>query len=74
MEKPSNSFLMRGHQHRMSHYVFPIAAMRHVQAGGRSSKLSLEFTTLLRTHGLIGERDVLERDRRQLSEKSFHSL
>lgn len=71
---PLRGILEKRYQNQMNKNVFPIAAMRHAQAGGKSSKLSLEFTSLLRKHGLIGERAVMDGDRRQLSEKSFHSL
>lgn len=71
---PLHDIFQRRSRYRMNSHVFPIAAMRHAQAGGKSSKLSLEFTALLRKHGFIGEREVMEGDRRQLSEKSFHSL
>ena len=49
--------------------------MKHAQGGGKSSKLSLEFTGLLKKHGIIsaGERKG-KGDKRVLSEKSFHSL
>lgn len=62
------------YSNRISEYVFPIAAMRHAQAGGKSSKLSLEFTGLLKEHGFIREKKRKEGQRRELSELSFHSL
>lgn len=48
--------------------------MRHSQAGN-SSKLSWDFTELLRKHGLIVRHDQkAQGNRRTLAEKSFHSL
>ena len=71
---PLKDLLVRRAQYRANEYVFPIASMKHAQAGGKSSKLSLEFTALLRQYGFIGEHEELEGDKRKLSEKSFHSL
>lgn len=60
---------------RINEFVFPLAAMKHAQAGGKSGKLSLEFTVLLRQHGIIAPKmEERNGDRRQLAEKSFHSL
>lgn len=38
---------------RINEFVFPLAAMKHAQGGSKSGKLSLEFTNLLRQHGII---------------------
>lgn len=38
---------------RINEFVFPLAAMKHARGGGKSGKLSLEFTDLLRQHGII---------------------
>lgn len=60
---------------RINEFVFPLAAMKHAQAGGKSGKLSQEFTDLLRQHGVIAPKtEERNGDRRQLAEKSFHSL
>lgn len=71
---PLEKVLMRRKECSISKYVFPLAAMKHAQGGSKSSKLSLEFTDLLEKHGFIGKRKELEGDRRELAEKSFHSL
>lgn len=56
--------------------VFPIAASKFTQAGNKTSKISLEFTDLLKKHNFISPEDNSQRigDRRNLSELSFHSL
>lgn len=71
---PLENVLRRRREVAVNKYVFPIAAMRHSQGGGKSSKLSLEFTNLLEEHGFIEKRKELKGDRRELAEKSFHSL
>lgn len=71
---PLEKVLIRRKEGSISKYVFPLAAMKHAQGGGKSSKLSLEFTDLLGKHGFIGKKKALEGDRRELAEKSFHSL
>lgn len=63
----------------LSPYIFPWAAARFAQAGGASSKLSLEFCALLRRHGILRAVDdaglVRQYKRRhRISEVSFHSL
>ena len=66
--------LQRRHEKKINDYVFPLSAMRHSQAGN-SSKLSWDFTELLRKHGLIVRHDQkAQGNRRTLAEKSFHSL
>lgn len=75
MISPLKDILTRRLEWQVNEFVFPLAAMKHAQAGGKSSKLSLEFTGLLRSHGLIAPKSKeKEGSRRQLSEKSFHSL
>lgn len=72
---PLKKILERRMEGRINEFVFPLAAMKHAQGGGRSGKLSLEFTDLLRQHGLIAPKaEGKNGDRRQLAEKSFHSL
>lgn len=71
---PLEKVLLRRKEVSVSKYVFPIAAMRHSQGGDKSSKLSLEFTDFLEEHGFIEKRQELKGDRRELAEKSFHSL
>lgn len=73
--EPLRACLSRLSACRVSEYVFPLAAMRYAQAGGKVSKLSLEFTGLLKEYGFVDGGEVLLRgDRRKLSELSFHSL
>ncbi len=73
--QPLKEVLERRLLNRVNDYVFPLAALRHAHAGGRSDKLSTEFTTLLKTYGIIREMPGEARgDRHRLSEKSFHSL
>ncbi|WP_295874743.1 tyrosine-type recombinase/integrase [uncultured Akkermansia sp.] len=72
--KPLERVLQRRKEVSISKYVFPIAAMKHSQGGGKSSKLSLEFTNLLEEHGFISKSKKQKGDRRELAEKSFHSL
>lgn len=69
-------------------YVFPRLAARYGQAGGKSSKLSLDFRALLRRVGVIAQEEIVaeEKDtpvdrhrkrkgsRRSTSPLSFHSL
>jgi integrase len=75
LEKRQNSGLMAFDEH-----VFPFAAARIRQAGGKSSKLSVEFGKLLEEHGLRKSskqrRKEGEESRtgRLLSSLSFHSL
>lgn len=60
---------------KISDYVFPVAAMRHAQANNTSSKLSIEFNTLLKKFDFIEkEQEELTGKRRQLAPLSFHSL
>lgn len=60
---------------RMSDYVFPVAAMRHAQADHMSSKLSIEFTGLLKQFGFIEEEmAALPGNRRRVAPLSFHCL
>lgn len=60
---------------RVNEFVFPLAAMKHAQAGGRSDKLSTEFTSLLRRHGIVEDEPTeVKGDRHKLASKSFHSL
>lgn len=60
---------------RVNEFVFPLAAMKHAQAGGRSDKLSTEFTSLLRQHGIVEDTsEEVKGDRHKLASKSFHSL
>lgn len=60
---------------RVNEFVFPLAAMKHAQAGGRSDKLSTEFTSLLRQHGIVKDAsEEVKGDRHKLASKSFHSL
>lgn len=60
---------------RVNEFVFPLAAMKHAQAGGRSDKLSTEFTSLLRHHGIVEDTsEEVKGDRHKLTSKSFHSL
>lgn len=56
---------------RINEFVFPLAAMKHAQGGSKSGKLSLEFTNLLRQHGIIAPKaEEKNGDRRQLAEKA----
>lgn len=72
---PLKDLLERRGELRVNDFVFPISAMKYMNQGMKSSKLSLEFTSLLREHGFIEpQRGTTEGDRRVLSEKSFHSL
>lgn len=72
---PLKKILERRMEGRINEFVFPLAAMKHAQGGGKSGKLSLEFTDLLRQHGIIAPKtEEKNGDRRQLAEKSFHSL
>ena len=73
--RPLKEILEERERYSINEFVFPLAAMKHAQGGGKSSKLSLEFTGLLKKHGIIsaGERKG-KGDKRVLSEKSFHSL
>ncbi len=62
-----------------SDYVFPYAAARYHEAGGKTSKLSIEFTGLLRKHGIRADGDddrdeVRARKGHRISALSFHSL
>lgn len=53
-------------------YVFPSAARQHMRSKG---KLSVEFTTLLKAHGILSrEKEATTGDRRPVSVKSFHSI
>lgn len=73
--QPLKEVLERRLLNRVNDYVFPLSALRHAHAGGRSDKLSTEFTTLLKTYGIIREMpEEVRGDRHRLSEKSFHSL
>lgn len=53
---PVKKILERRMEGRINEFVFPLAAMKHAQGGGKSGKLSLEFTNLLRQHGIIAPR------------------
>lgn len=53
-------------------YVFPTVARQHMRSRG---KLSIEFTALLRAHGILEQtKEVTTGDRRPVSPKSFHSI
>lgn len=53
-------------------YVFPAVAQQHIRSRG---KLSVEFTALLRTYGILEhETETTTGDRRPVSPKSFHSI
>jgi len=72
---PLKKILERRLKGSINEFVFPLAAMKYAQGGGKSSKLSIEFTGLLRKHGFIESKKTGNQgDRRQLAEKSFHSL
>ncbi len=60
----------------VSDYIFPIAAMKHMQGGNISSKLSIEFNKLLKEHGFIEDNLASSGKgaRRKQAELSFHSL
>lgn len=70
--RPLKEILEERERYSINEFVFPLAAMKHAQGGGKSSKLSLEFTGLLKKHGIIsaGERKG-KGDKRVLSEKAF---
>lgn len=74
--QPLKEVLTRRYEGRVNEYVFPLAAMKHAQADNTSSKLSTEFTTLLKKHGFIENLNnaPLHGDRRKLPDLSFHSL
>lgn len=59
-----------------SPFVFPYAAARYAESGGKTSKLSIEFNNLLYKHGIINKRteELRGTRRHRISEKSFHSL
>ncbi len=73
---PLKSILERRKASSVSEYVFPMAAMRHTQAGNTCGKLSMDFHELLKQHGFIESTDKksLQGNRRQQAELSFHSL
>ena len=62
---------------KWSEYVFPFAKMRIDQAGGKTSKLSLDFSQLVKELGIKSslrpEENIPERAR-QWNPKTFHSL
>ncbi len=56
---------------RVSEYVFPEMASRY----NKRSTLSVEFTSLLRAHGILPEAPIPQKgDRRPVAQKSFHSI
>lgn len=61
---------------RVNSYVFPVAVSMYAQGGDKSSKLSLAFVELLVEHGILDKKEKvkLQGDRRNMAEKSFHSL
>lgn len=73
---PLKSILERRKASSISEYVFPMAAMRHTQAGNTCGKLSIDFHDLLIQHGFAKDMKSAPRngDRRKQSELSFHSL
>lgn len=73
---PLKSILERRKASSVSEYVFPMAAMRHTQAGNTCGKLSMDFHELLKQHGFIEStnKKSLQGNRRQQAELSFHSL
>lgn len=72
---PLREVLERMASSRVNEFVFPLAAMKHAQSGGRSEKLSTEFTSLLRRHGIVEDVPAkTDGDRHALASKSFHSL
>lgn len=73
--EPLRDVLKRRLACRVNEFVFPLAAMKHAQAGGRSDKLSTDFTSLLRRHGIVEDTpEDVKGDRHKLASKSFHSL
>lgn len=46
--RPLKEILEEREKYSINEFVFPLAAMKHAQGGGKSSKLSLEFTGLLK--------------------------
>ena len=74
--QPLKEVLTRRYEGRVNEYVFPLAAMKHAQAHNTSSRLSTEFTTLLKKHGFIENLNnaPLHGDRKKLTDLSFHSL
>ncbi len=73
--EPLRDVLERRLACRVNEFVFPLAAMKHAQAGGRSDKLSTDFTSLLRRHGIVEDTpEDVKGDRHKLASKSFHSL
>lgn len=65
-----------------SPFIFPLAAARYGQAGGKASKLSIDFLKLLKEHNILTQ-DIIDLHTRQmpmrgnrhrLSPLSFHSL
>lgn len=73
---PLKSVLERRKASSVSEYVFPMAAMRHTQAGNTCGKLSMDLHELLKQHGFIEniDKSSLQGNRRQQAELSFHSL
>lgn len=73
---PLKSVLERRKTSSVSKYVFPMAAMRHTQAGNTCGKLSMDLHELLKQHGFIEniDKSSLQGNRRQQAELSFHSL
>ncbi|MCO8187470.1 site-specific integrase [Akkermansia sp. Marseille-P9185] len=73
---PLKSVFERRKASSVSEYVFPMAAMRHTQAGNTCGKLSMDLHELLKQHGFIEDIDKssLQGNRRQQAELSFHSL
>lgn len=72
---PLKVVLERREKAKVNSYVFPLAALRHAQAGQSTGKLSHDFTQLLREYGVIDAvKSPRQGNRRNLSEKSFHSL
>lgn len=51
-------------------FVFPWAAARYGQAGGKSSKLSLDFGKLLRKLGIIGAEEEVDEEEEGVARKS----
>lgn len=73
--EPLRDVLERRLACRVNEFVFPLAAMKHAQAGGRSDKLSTDFTSLLRRYGIVEDTpEDVKGDRHKLASKSFHSL
>lgn len=69
---PQLRAIIDSHADNGSEYIFPDAARKYIRWKGG---MSVEFTTLLKSHGILKPQDIVQtKGGKKMSRKSFHSI